>query len=67
MIPDDLVVANGTSTLSSETIWGILRALESFSQLLVVTDDRLSVSDRNPVIRNVEYSALAKKCAFSCE
>lgn len=54
MISDELVVVNGTSVLSSETIWGILRALESFSQLLVVSDDRLSVSDSKRNIPNIQ-------------
>lgn len=47
IISDELVVVNGTAALSSDTIWGILRALESFSQLLVATDSRQAVSDSN--------------------
>lgn len=45
MFADELLVINGTSVLLSDTIWGILRALESFSQLLVITEDLLSVSN----------------------
>lgn len=40
---DKLNVGNASAYLESDSIWGILRGLESFSQLLVATPDRTAV------------------------
>lgn len=41
---DQLSIGNASAYLESESIWGILRGLESFSQLLAVSSDRTAVT-----------------------
>lgn len=41
---DDLTISDSEATLQSFSIWGMLRGLESFSQLLYVAPDSRSVS-----------------------
>lgn len=43
IILDQLSITNATGKIQSESVWGILRGLESFSQLLTVSADGLSV------------------------
>lgn len=43
IILDTLNVTKDTQRLTSATIWGILRGLESFSQLIYLTDDHSCV------------------------
>lgn len=44
---DKLNISDSTAHLESDSIWGILRGLESFSQLLVTTDDHTVVRLNN--------------------
>ena len=37
---DEIEINNGTAHLNAETVWGVLRGLESFSQLTYVTEEK---------------------------
>jgi len=37
---DEIEINNGTVNLNTETVWGVLRGLESFSQLTYVTEKK---------------------------
>lgn len=42
----EIEINNGTAHLNAETVWGVLRGLESFSQLTYVTEEKkLSIND----------------------
>lgn len=40
---DSLSLNDQIGIIESKSIWGILRGLESFSQMLVLTEDRMTV------------------------
>lgn len=43
IISDSLTLNDQVGAIESNSIWGILRGLESFSQMLVLTDDKMTV------------------------
>lgn len=60
MIPDTLKVENTTAYLESESVWGVLRGLESFSELLVASYDRTMVRFKQNLRNTTELNSQEK-------